>query len=234
MMSCWLTSAIPWWICRRACCAPRCGAGIPACTGSRRSSATTRPSSDTLVGAYSRFVLVGADGIRLHEEVLYAGGWLREDGRSAAWRAWRAPRHAGPGAHHGHASGAGHPGPAGRAVAQARDALLAGHRAADRRADRVLACQAGRPPGGRAPPDRHRLKRFAASLRKALAEERRGGRRLFSVAEGRGDDGRSPSSAATARNGRKNSSGLDAAGTTRSSASAPVTATSGRTASRSR
>jgi superfamily II DNA or RNA helicase len=34
----------------------------------------------TLMGAYSRFVLVGADGIRLHEEVLYAGGWLREDG----------------------------------------------------------------------------------------------------------------------------------------------------------
>jgi superfamily II DNA or RNA helicase len=35
----------------------------------------------TLVGAYSRFVLVGADGIRLHEEVLYAGGWLPERGR---------------------------------------------------------------------------------------------------------------------------------------------------------
>ena len=30
---------------------------------------------DVLVGAYSRFVLVGADGVRLHEEVLYAGGW---------------------------------------------------------------------------------------------------------------------------------------------------------------
>jgi hypothetical protein len=25
-------------------------------------------------------VAVGADGIRLHEEVLYAGGWLRDDG----------------------------------------------------------------------------------------------------------------------------------------------------------
>ena len=34
----------------------------------------------TLVGAYSRFVLVGKDGIRLHEEILYAGGWMREDG----------------------------------------------------------------------------------------------------------------------------------------------------------
>ena len=33
------------------------------------------------MGAYSRFVLVGADGIRLHEEILYAGGWLPEAGR---------------------------------------------------------------------------------------------------------------------------------------------------------
>ncbi|MFD8411421.1 DISARM system SNF2-like helicase DrmD [Streptomyces sp. NPDC059650] len=31
----------------------------------------------TLVGAFARFVLVGADGVRLHEEVLQAGGWLR-------------------------------------------------------------------------------------------------------------------------------------------------------------
>ncbi len=36
---------------------------------------------DVLVGAYSRFVLVGADGVRLHEEVLYAGGWIPERGR---------------------------------------------------------------------------------------------------------------------------------------------------------
>ena len=36
---------------------------------------------DVLVGAYSRFVLVGADGVRLHEEVLYAGGWVRDGGR---------------------------------------------------------------------------------------------------------------------------------------------------------
>ena len=34
----------------------------------------------TLLGVYARFVLVGADGVRLHEEVLYAGGWLRERG----------------------------------------------------------------------------------------------------------------------------------------------------------
>ena len=36
---------------------------------------------DVLVGAYSRFMLVGADGVRLHEEVLYAGGWAPEQGR---------------------------------------------------------------------------------------------------------------------------------------------------------
>ncbi|GAA3755210.1 DISARM system SNF2-like helicase DrmD [Salinactinospora qingdaonensis] len=34
-----------------------------------------------LVAAFSRFVLVGADGVRLHEEVLHAGGWLGESGR---------------------------------------------------------------------------------------------------------------------------------------------------------
>ena len=36
---------------------------------------------DVLVGAYTRFVLVGADGLRLHEEVLHAGGWLPQTGR---------------------------------------------------------------------------------------------------------------------------------------------------------
>jgi len=36
---------------------------------------------DVLVGAYSRFVLVGTDGVRLHEEVLYAGGWAPAQGR---------------------------------------------------------------------------------------------------------------------------------------------------------
>ncbi|MBO0707297.1 MAG: DISARM system SNF2-like helicase DrmD [Candidatus Dormibacteraeota bacterium] len=37
----------------------------------------------TLVGAYARFVLVGADGVRLHEEVLHAGGWVRAGARFA-------------------------------------------------------------------------------------------------------------------------------------------------------
>ncbi|MFJ2033749.1 DISARM system SNF2-like helicase DrmD [Streptosporangium sp. NPDC087985] len=35
----------------------------------------------TLVGTFFRFVLVGGDGIRLHEEVLHAGGWIPESGR---------------------------------------------------------------------------------------------------------------------------------------------------------
>ena len=30
----------------------------------------------TFLGAYARFIIVGADGVRLHEEVLHAGGWL--------------------------------------------------------------------------------------------------------------------------------------------------------------
>jgi superfamily II DNA or RNA helicase len=38
-----------------------------------------------LVGAYSRFVLVGADGVRLHEEVLHAGGWAPQTGRFRRW-----------------------------------------------------------------------------------------------------------------------------------------------------
>lgn len=33
------------------------------------------------LGAYARFVIVGADGVRLHEEVLHAGGWAPETGR---------------------------------------------------------------------------------------------------------------------------------------------------------
>ncbi|MFG2257380.1 DISARM system SNF2-like helicase DrmD [Streptomyces mirabilis] len=39
----------------------------------------------TLVSAYARYVLVGADGTRLHEEVLYAGGWVGDTGRFRRW-----------------------------------------------------------------------------------------------------------------------------------------------------
>jgi hypothetical protein len=33
--------------------------------------------TDPLVVAYARFLVIGGDALRLHEEVLYAGGWLR-------------------------------------------------------------------------------------------------------------------------------------------------------------
>jgi superfamily II DNA or RNA helicase len=46
-------------------------------------SNSTELTEGPLVAAYARFVLVGADGVRLHEEVLHAGGWMREDGRFA-------------------------------------------------------------------------------------------------------------------------------------------------------
>ncbi|MFI6581758.1 DISARM system SNF2-like helicase DrmD [Embleya sp. NPDC050493] len=40
----------------------------------------------TLVSAYARYVLVGGDGIRLHEEILYAGGWVPKAG--SRFRRW--------------------------------------------------------------------------------------------------------------------------------------------------
>ncbi|MFC6093296.1 DISARM system SNF2-like helicase DrmD [Saccharothrix lopnurensis] len=39
----------------------------------------------TLVSAYARYVLIGADGVRLHEEVLHAGGWLNDAGWLRRW-----------------------------------------------------------------------------------------------------------------------------------------------------
>ncbi|WP_407111333.1 DISARM system SNF2-like helicase DrmD [Streptomyces sp. DSM 116494] len=39
----------------------------------------------TLVSAYARYVLVGADGVRLHEEILHAGGWFGDTGRFRRW-----------------------------------------------------------------------------------------------------------------------------------------------------
>lgn len=36
---------------------------------------------DVLVASYARFVLVGRGGLRLHEEILHAGGWLPQHGR---------------------------------------------------------------------------------------------------------------------------------------------------------
>ena len=39
--------------------------------------------SEPLVIAYARFLVVGGDAIRLHEEVVHAGGWVRAGGRFA-------------------------------------------------------------------------------------------------------------------------------------------------------
>jgi len=39
--------------------------------------------TEPLVVAYARFLVVGGDAIRLHEEVLHAGGWVRPGGRFA-------------------------------------------------------------------------------------------------------------------------------------------------------
>lgn len=43
----------------------------------------------TFVSAYARFVLAGADGTRLHEEVLYAGGLFGDTGRFRRWESVR-------------------------------------------------------------------------------------------------------------------------------------------------
>ncbi|KRV49015.1 helicase [Wenjunlia vitaminophila] len=43
----------------------------------------------TLVSAYARYVLVGSDGTRLHEEILYAGGWFGDTGRFRRWESVR-------------------------------------------------------------------------------------------------------------------------------------------------
>ena len=144
---------------------------------------------DTLVGAYSRFVLVGADGIRLHEEILYAGGWLPEAGRFRRLENLtmlsglldRALTIGTPAA----------PVVQDRLAAQwprARDPLLA---AIGRRTDeRISALHAKL--AARQEDERRRIvtgsERFAASLRKALAESDTEEGTLFSRAEGRGDE----------------------------------------------
>ncbi|WP_443062383.1 DISARM system SNF2-like helicase DrmD [Streptomyces sp. NBC_00457] len=51
---------------------------------------TDDPAVETaLVSAYARYVLVGADGTRLHEEILYAGGWFGDTGRFRRWESVR-------------------------------------------------------------------------------------------------------------------------------------------------
>lgn len=142
-----------------------------------------------LAGAYSRFVLVGADGIRLHEEVLYAGGWLPETGRfrrienltvlgGLLDRALTTGTQAAPVICDRLAGW----------WPRARDPLLA---AIDRRTDDRIASLHAKL-AARQEDERRRIvtsaERFAASLRKALADSQAEEGTLFSMAEARGDE----------------------------------------------
>jgi len=142
----------------------------------------------TLVGAYSRFVLVGADGIRLHEEVLYAGGWLRDDGSfrrveslsAVSGMLDRALSSGVPVAPHLQERLAS-------LWPKARPGLLT---ALDRRtAERLDSLKSKL--AARAEDERRRIittsQRFEDSLRRALGEASAEEDALFSVVEGRGD-----------------------------------------------
>jgi superfamily II DNA or RNA helicase len=143
----------------------------------------------TLVGAYSRFVLVGADGIRLHEEILYAGGWLPGTGRFRRLENLtvlggildRALTKGAPAS----------PVIQDRLAAQwprARDALVA---AIDRRTDERIRSLHAKLAGRQEDENRQivtNFERFAATLRKALAESEAEEGTLFSRVEGRGDE----------------------------------------------
>ena len=143
----------------------------------------------TLVGAYSRFVLVGKDGIRLHEEILYAGGWLREDGTFRRVDSLSAVS--------GMLDRALTSGTAAAPVIQARLAerwprarsgLIAAieHRTNERLASLTTKLAV------RQEAERRTIiisaERFAATLRRALAESDAEEGTLFSVVEGRGDE----------------------------------------------
>jgi superfamily II DNA or RNA helicase len=143
----------------------------------------------TLVGAYSRFVLVGKDGIRLHEEILYAGGWMRDDGTFRRVDSLSA-------------------------VSGMLDRALTSGTAAAPVIQERLASQWGRAQGGLIAAIEHRTSerlasltnklagreeaerktitataaRFAGGLRKKLAESETDEDALFSVVEGRGDE----------------------------------------------
>ena len=143
----------------------------------------------TLVGAYSRFVLVGKDGIRLHEEILYACGWLREDGTFRRVDSLSA------------VSGmldraltrgtAAAPAIQARLAAQwarARSGLIT---AIERRTEERLASLTAKL-AARQEAERRVITtgaaRFEATLRRALAESEAEEDALFSVVEGRGDE----------------------------------------------
>jgi len=143
----------------------------------------------TLVGAYSRFVLVGADGIRLHEEILYAGGWLPETGRFR-----RVENLTVLGGILDRALTTGTPASTliqdrlAQQWPRARDALLA---SIERRTDERISSLENKL-ADRQEAERRRIvtgvERFAANLRKALAGSEAEEGALFSRVEGRGDE----------------------------------------------
>lgn len=143
----------------------------------------------TLAGAYSRFVLVGKDGIRLHEEILYAGGWLRPDGTfrrveslsAVSGMLDRALTH----------GTAAAPAIQARLAAQwqrARSGLVT---AIERRTQERLASLTNKL-AARQEAERQVIitgaARFEATLRRALADSETDENALFSVVEGRGDE----------------------------------------------
>jgi superfamily II DNA/RNA helicase len=143
----------------------------------------------TLAGAYSRFVLVGKDGIRLHEEILYSGGWLREDGTFRRVESLSA------------VSGmldraltrgtAAAPAIQARLAAQWARAQSGLVTAIERRTEERLASLTTKL-AARQEAERRVIitgaARFEATLRRALAESEVEEDALFSVAEGRGDE----------------------------------------------
>jgi hypothetical protein len=144
---------------------------------------------DTLVGAYSRFVLVGADSIRLHEEILYAGGWLPDAGR---FRRLENLTVLGGLLDRALTNGtAASPVVQDRLVAQwprARDGLL---NAIDRRTEERIRSLESKLAARQQDEERRVItgsQRFAATLRKALAESEAEEGALFSVTEARGDE----------------------------------------------
>ena len=161
-------------------------------TGLRRVTAVVSddPALESmLAGVYSRFVLVGKDGIRLHEEILYAGGWLREDGTFRRVESLSA------------VSGMLNRAlTRGTAAAPAIQARLAAQwergrsglvTAIERRTEERLASLTNKL-ATRQEAERQVIitgaARFEATLRKALAESAVEEDALFSVVEGRGDE----------------------------------------------
>lgn len=148
-------------------------------TGLHRVTAVVSDSAELtegpLIAAYARYVLVGADGVRLHEEVLHAGGWLREDGRFARLENLTVlERVLGDALSVGTSAGPRLQDRFVRAWPRARDGLLGAldARARDRRASLETRLHKRRED------ERSRvtttLDRFAANLRAALADERDG------------------------------------------------------------